>query len=233
MELHDNYKKKIFISAAETSSDIHGAHLLKSLKSLIKEQKPSYDVSFFGVGGVHLKNNGLRAVFDSSSFLSMGIGEILTRIPFFFHAYYSLVKEIKTQKPDLAVLMDYPGFHFLLARKLKKLNIPMVYYIPPKVWVWRKYRVHFLRKVFKKVLCVFPFEEEFFHNYGVNCKYVGNPLLDELKVKRSKDEIKNKYSIREKDKALLLMPGSRPAEINSHLLIMLFGTLTLKIMLML
>lgn len=206
---------KILISAAETSSDIHAAELLRELK----KKCPSLDA--FGVGGPALQAQGLRTLVDARSLLAMGFSEILSRLPRIFAALGILARAAKIEQPDVAVVVDYPDFHFRLARKLRRLGIPVVYYIPPKVWAWRRYRVHALRKYFAKVLCVFPFEEFFYAREGVHARYVGNPLLDELPLQKTKAQAREELRLDSNSRVVTLMPGSRPAELKAHFQVML------------
>ncbi|MGK5089627.1 lipid-A-disaccharide synthase [Bdellovibrionota bacterium FG-2] len=206
---------KVLISAAETSSDIHAAEVLRALK------KKCETLDAFGVGGPALQAQGLRTLVDARSLLAMGFGEILGRLPRIFYVLYVLVRAAKNERPDVAVVVDYPDFHFRLSRKLKRLGIPVVYYIPPKVWAWRRYRVHALRKFFARVLCVFPFEELFYAQEGVRARYVGNPLLDELPLQKTRAQAREELGLALDVRVVTLMPGSRPSELKVHIPIML------------
>lgn len=209
---------KLLVSAAEASSDMHGAELLKALR---RQLPPGVALDAFGIGGPKLKDAGLKTVVEARELLSIGFTEIIGRLPRIIRAFRKLVKEVQHERPDVAVLMDYPDFHFRLAKKLKRLGIPVIYYIPPKVWIWRKGRTKLLRDLFKLVLCIFPFEEEFLRKEQVSAKYVGNPLVDELPLTLSREEARRQLSLGSKDHVLLLMPGSRPAEVGRHLELML------------
>jgi lipid-A-disaccharide synthase len=209
---------KILISAAETSSDQHGAQLLKSLKRLGA-------VDAFGVGGPRLRAEGLRVVVDARELLSMGFFEILGRLPRILRALRELTEAARAERPDIAVVMDYPDFHFRLAKRLLPFGFPIVYYIPPKVWVWRKSRVRVLKERFSKILTIFPFEEVFYESEKVPARYVGNPLLDELPLTLTREEARKKLLIPEQARVLVLMPGSRPSELSHHLELMLDAAL--------
>lgn len=211
---------KILISAAETSSDAHGAQLLRALKA-----ESGTTVEAFGIGGPQLQAEGLRAVLDARVLLAMGFQEVLGRLPKIFTAAQMLTEAARRERPDIAVVIDYPDFHFLLARRLKKLNIPVIYYIPPKVWAWRRGRIHTLKKFFVQVLSILPFEEEFYRAHGVSVKYVGNPLVDELPLNLSKAEARKILGLGQEELALVVMPGSRPAELKQHLELMLDASL--------
>ena len=204
---------KILISAGEASSDAHGAELLRALQA----QMPEGDsVEAFGVGGPKLQLAGLHALVDAKDLLVMGFSEIIGRLPRILRALRTLENAARSRRPDIAVVIDYPDFHFRLARKLKRVGIPVVYYIPPKVWVWRKGRMRLLRELFAQVLCILPFEEALYRDAKVSVKYIGNPLVDELPMELSREEARRKLGIASEAKVLVLMPGSRPSELKRH-----------------
>ncbi len=202
---------KVLISAAEISSDIHGARLLRALKEF------DSSIDAFGIGGAELKAAGLRVVVPAEELLVMGSSEILRRLPRILRALRELIQEAQTERPDVAVVIDYPDFHLSLARRFKRLGIPVVYYIPPKVWAWRRGRIRALRKLFSKLLCIFPFEKDFYRQQGVEVSYVGNPLIEELPLELSRAEARAQLSLLESDLVLALLPGSRPSEVARHL----------------
>ncbi|HLE01251.1 MAG TPA: lipid-A-disaccharide synthase [Bdellovibrionota bacterium] len=214
---------KILISAAETSSDVHGAELLKALREAAHAAGQEIEAS--GIGGPQLREAGLRVVVDAKELLAMGFSEVLVHLPKILGALNKISRVAREERPDLAVVIDYPDFHFRLARRLRKLGVPVVYYIPPKVWVWRKKRVRLLRELFTRVLCIFPFEEAFFKGEGLDVKYVGNPLLDELPLNVSRSEARAELGLSTDDSVLVLMPGSRSSELDQHLELMLDAAL--------
>lgn len=209
---------KILISAAETSSDAHGAELLRALRAQLPEAE---GISAFGVGGPKLQAEGLHAVVDARELLAMGFLEIISRLPRIFGALSKLSQAASEEKPDLAVVIDYPDFHFRLAKRLRRLNVPIIYYIPPKIWIWRKSRIKILKRLFTRILCILPFEEEFYRRENLAVKYVGNPLLDELPMDLTKKRARETLGVGPNDKILVLMPGSRPAELKKHVNLML------------
>ncbi|MGZ3708980.1 MAG: lipid-A-disaccharide synthase, partial [Bdellovibrionota bacterium] len=140
--------------------------------------------------------------------------EVLARLPRILRAMNRLVEAARREKPDVAVLLDYPDFHLRLAPRLRALGIPLVYYIPPKVWIWRRSRVKRIRELFSRVLSIFPMEEEFLRKHHVPVVYVGNPLLDELPFQRTRGEARRALGLSETERTLVMMPGSRPAEIR-------------------
>ncbi|MEO5971672.1 MAG: lipid-A-disaccharide synthase, partial [Bdellovibrionia bacterium] len=199
----------VLISAGEASSDIHGAKLLNALRARLPA---GTQLKTYGVGGPKLQSAGLRAVVDTRELMTMGFVEVLWRLPKIFRILKRVAEAAKQDPPDVAIVIDYPGFHFRLARQLKKLKIPIVYYIPPKVWVWRKHRVRFLKSFFDKVLCIFPFEELVYRDLDLPVKYVGNPLLDELPLGLSRAAARAELALFDEDRVLVVMPGSRDSE---------------------
>lgn len=209
---------RVLISAAETSSDAHAAQLLRALRELSSDP-----IEAFGIGGPALKKEGLRSVVDARELLSMGFIEILGRLPKIFRALKRVEAAARASRPAVAVFLDYPDFHFRLARRLGRIGIPLVYYIPPKVWAWRKRRVFFLKRYFKKILCILPFEEKFYADSDVPASYVGSPLQDELPLGLSREEARSRLSIGAAEKTLAVLAGSRPAELKRHLELFLDG----------
>ena len=208
---------KVFISAAEASSDAHGAGLLEALK----DQMGAESVEAIGVGGPKLQAQGLRVSVDARELLSMGFVEVLGKLPRIFRALNTLEKVILEQKPEVAVLIDYPEFHFRLARKLRQAGVPTLFFIPPKVWVWRKKRIYRLKDLFARILSILPFEEEIYREAGVPLTYVGNPLLDQLPLGLKRSDARLALGLGDKSRVLAVLPGSRPAEIRAHLDLML------------
>ncbi len=209
---------KLLLSAAESSSDIHGAELVEALKKCLP---PDQELEVFGVGGPRLRSAGLQAVVRAEDLSVMGLSEVFFRLPRVLQALRSLKQAAARRSPDLAILMDYPDFHFRLAKGLKRLGIPAVYYIPPKIWVWRKNRIQFLKKYFVKILSIFPFEEDYYRHEDIPFQFVGNPLVDELPWELSKQVARAQLLLRPQDLVLVLMPGSRPAELKVHFPLMI------------
>jgi lipid-A-disaccharide synthase len=151
----------------------------------------------------------------------MGFIEVLGRLPRVFSALRELTDAARAERPDVAVVIDYPDFHFRLARRLKLLGVPVVYYIPPKVWVWRKKRVRALRDSFVRILSILPFEVDFYARENLPVVYVGSPLADELPLKLSREDARVGLGIAAGASVLVVMPGSRPSELKMHLEVML------------
>lgn len=216
---------RILISAGEASSDVHGAELLKALRAEIGNAEPLHA---FGIGGPRLQEAGLEVVVDSRELMVMGFVEVLRQLPKILKVLNRITRVTSQFRPDVAVVIDYPGFHFRLARRLKKMGIPTVYYIPPKVWVWRQGRVRTLKKLFKKILVILPFEQALYEKLHIPVKYVGNPLIDELPLHLSQSQAREQLSLRLDDRVIVLLVGSRESEWNFHFELFLEATLLIE-----
>ncbi len=206
--------KKILIVSGEPSGDLHASNLVKDLKSL----DPT--LQFYGIGGELSKKAGVDIIFDITNLALIGVVEVLRHIFVVKKAYDTVVSKIGRDRPDIAILVDYPGFNLKLAANLAKKGIPVVYYISPQIWAWGRQRVRIIKKYVKKMLVFFKFEEELYKKYGVDAEFVGHPLVDVVKVTASKDEVYKKYSLSKDKKTIALLPGSREFEIRTLLPIM-------------
>jgi len=206
---------KIAISAGEPSGDIHAAKLVMELSAL------NGNIRFFGMGGENLEKAGVRIDIPMERVSVVGISEVISRIGDIYKAYRQFCRTIKKEKPDLLVVVDFPDFNFKLLKFAKKLSIPVIYYITPQVWAWRKGRVKFLEKHVDLALVIFPFEEGFLMENGVRTAYVGHPILDREYVLKPRKEFLEEAGIHDGERLVALMPGSRNSEIDSHLPVLL------------
>ena len=202
---------KIMFSAGETSGDMHGANLARAVKSL------SPDAYLFGFGGPQMEQAGVNLVKNMLDYSVMGFGEVLINLRRLFKLKADLVKAMKTEKPDILVLIDYPDFNWRLAAEAKKLNIPVFSYIPPSAWAWRKGRAKKVAKIADKIVAIFPFELKVYEDAGADISFVGNPLLDNVKTSLTRKEALHYFGINEQDDNILLLPGSRKQEIAKML----------------
>jgi lipid-A-disaccharide synthase len=207
--------KKIFIVAGETSGDRHAANLVQALK----QKNPNLE--FFGLGGNYLKQAGVRLLADITTLAVVGFFEVLANIFKFKKIFSQSLEAIQKEKPAACILVDYPGFNLRLAVEIKKLDIPVIYYISPQVWAWHKSRVNLIKKYVDKMIVVFDFEKEFYKQFGIEVDFVGHPLLDLIKIDSSRDEFLKKIGLSIDKKTIALLPGSRKKEINTLLPIML------------
>ncbi len=207
---------KLLVSAAEASSDAHGASLVIALRALLSERGEKLEV--IGVGGPLLRATGQRQFFHARDLLSMGFTEVLARLPKIFRALRVVTATAQVEKPDVAVLIDYPDFHLRLAKRLKGLGISTVNFIPPKIWLWRRHRIKKMRAVYDRVLCILPFEEAFYAENSMSALYVGNPLVDQLPLKLSQEQARRELGLPVTGaKVVALFLGSRPHELAMHI----------------
>jgi len=168
-----------------------------------------------------MQQAGVRAVVDSSSLAVVGLVEVVTHIPRIYGEYRKLLAAAASERPDVAILTDSPDFHLRLARQLKKLGIPVIYLVAPQVWAWRKGRLPRMRRTIDRLLCIFPFEVDFFRTNGLNADYIGHPLPGLIKPSAARSELRKRFEIPEGSQLVALLPGSRQGEAARHLPILL------------
>ncbi len=164
-----------------------------------------------------MQKAGVETVVDAHSLAVVGLVEVVTHIPRIYGEFRKLLKAARDRRPDLAILTDSPDFHLRLARRLKALKIPVYYLVAPQVWAWRKGRLKLMRRVIDRLLCIFPFEPEFFDRGGVNAVYIGHPLTRLVKPSAGRDELRRRYGIPNGTPLIALLPGSRSGEAARHL----------------
>ena len=202
---------RILISAGEASGEMYGAQLIQAVLRL------DSSVEFFGVGGDKMRAAGCDTVIDTRDLAVVGITEILSHLPKIWNLFYKLIAEADRRKPDLAIVIDSPAFNWRVARQLKKRGIPTVYYVCPQFWAWRQGRVRLLRKYVDKALVIFPFEEKFYRDRGVDAEFVGHPLADLPSPETSRPDYAAKYALNVAKPWVTLMPGSRTKEVQMNL----------------
>lgn len=212
---------EILIVAGEVSGDMHAARVARALKSLRQ------DLHLFGMGGSSLRSAGVETIIDSEKDASvMGFLEVATKLNTILAAFNKLCSEAKQRKPALAILTDFPDFNLRLAERLHSFGIPVMYYISPQVWAWRRGRIKQIKKYVTTMVPILPFEEDFYRLHGVNAEYLGHPLLDDFIKKGSADSFDrdvflNKNGLNPKEPVLAILPGSRKIEITRILPTML------------
>ena len=206
---------KIFISAGEASGDLHAAAITKEILAL----NPTAQV--FGMGGDALRAAGGEVIFDFKQYSIMGIVEIIKALPMFFALRDSFRKVMEERQPDCFVTVDYPEFNMRAAKVAKELHIPVLSYIPPSAWVWRKGRAKMVAGLATKVACIYPFSYAVYKAAGANVDFVGNPLVDIVHTSLPVEEAKVKAGKVEGRPLILLLPGSRVKEITNVLPVML------------
>jgi lipid-A-disaccharide synthase len=204
-------QQKIMIIAGEASGDLHGARLVQAMQ----EQKPG--LVFCGMGSREMAAAGVEILFDASRIAVVGLVEVLTHFPDIFSAMKIVKKRMRKDPPDLLILIDFPDFNLMLAKKAKKLGIPVFYYISPQVWAWRTGRVKTIGRLVDTMGVILPFEESFYRSRGVAAHYVGHPLLDSVKVTTDRESFCRRHGINPGHKLVGLLPGSRRKEISALL----------------
>ncbi|MDP9147129.1 MAG: lipid-A-disaccharide synthase [Acidobacteriota bacterium] len=211
----------ILLSAGEASGDMYAARLATALQARA-------DVSLFGMGGRLMRAAGVEVIVDYSEVSVVGITEVLKQLPSLRRAMAELVNEAARRRPPLAVLTDFPGFHLRLARKLQPLGTRNIYYICPQFWAWRPWRANLVRRRFAQALCIFPFEEKFYSDAGVPVRFIGHPLVGNVKASLSRHDFCEKYDLRATNPILAILPGSRRGEIAHHVRILADALVLLK-----
>lgn len=203
--------KKIFWIAGEASGDLHASYVLKQINSI------DGNIEHYGIGGPKMQKQGLKAFFDFKRFNVMGFVEVIKHIRFFINIEKKIEKMFLASKPDLVILVDYPGFNFRIATLAKRLGIKVLYYISPQFWAWKKKRVYKMKKLFDETACILPFEEKLLQDYGVNAEFVGHPICEELEFKYTKQQFAEKHGLDLNKKWVGFFPGSRENEITKLL----------------
>jgi lipid-A-disaccharide synthase len=204
----------LLVVAVEASADLHGAAVLRELRAL----RPGLRV--FGAGGPLLRAEGVETLVRAEDLSVMGIAEVLPALPRILRALRTLRRAAEEQRPRAALLIDSPDFNLRLARKLRRLGIPVAYFIGPSVWAWRTYRVRQIARDVARMLVILPFEAEFYARHGVPAVYVGNPLADELRPllpassSPSRSELRARLGLDAGRPVLALLPGSRRQEVR-------------------
>lgn len=174
-------------------------------------------LEFFGVGGDRMRAAGCDTVVDAKDLAVVGITEILSRLPKILRLYKHLIREADRRKPDLAIVIDSPAFNWRVARQMKRRGIPTIYYVAPQFWAWRQGRVRLLRDYIDKALVIFPFEEKFYRDRGVDATFVGHPLAELPLPTVGRKDYAAEFKLDPAKPWITLMPGSRVKEVRMNL----------------
>ena len=206
---------RIFVPTGEPSGDLHAANLIHSLK------KHRSDVEVVGFGGPKMEAAGATLIYPLVNLAVMWFVRVLLNIRTFFRILDMADRDFATNRPDAVVLIDYPGFHWWLAKTAKKRGIPVFYFVPPQIWAWAGWRVKKVRKSIDHVLCSLPFEPKWYQDRGVpGAVYVGHPYFDEL-AERVLDARFVEEMTTQSSPLVAILPGSRTQEVTRNLPIML------------
>jgi lipid-A-disaccharide synthase len=198
----------------EASGDIHGAQLVEALL----ERNPG--LVLFGVAGERLRSLAYEPLLDVSQLAGMGLVELAGRLKEICSAYRLLRRAVRERRPDLLVLIDFPEFNLRLAKYAKRLGVPVLYYVSPQVWAWRRGRVRQIARRVDRMAVVFPFEAEFYRQHGVNVTYVGHPLVDSVRPLEERHITLARLGLDPAKPVIALLPGSRRREVAYHLPVM-------------
>lgn len=196
----------IMISAGEASSDMYAARLATALRERTGAQ-------MFGMGGPGMAGAGVELVADYHEVAVVGIAEVLHKIPAVIGVQRRLAREAAQRRPALAILVDSPGTHLGVARRLKNIGVPVGYFIGPQVWAWRAGRVRIIKRLVKRMVVIFPFEERIYRDAGVPVNFVGHPLVDVVRPTMTRAEFAGRFGLDAARPILTLLPGSRRSEI--------------------
>ncbi len=205
----------IFISAGEASGEQYGALLVAALKEQLAASGDS--ARFYGMGGERMADEGLRCVVRSEDMAVMGLTEVVAHLPRIYRELGKLKRAIRRHPPDVAVLIDFPEIHFRLAKELHRLGVPVIFFVSPQLWAWKKRRIKLVQKYIDKMLVIFPFEEEYYRERGVEAEFVGHPLADLPAQSISRAQFADENGLDPAQTWIGLLPGSRPREVRDHL----------------
>jgi lipid-A-disaccharide synthase len=211
---------RVLLVAGEASGDAHGADLVNALKG------QAANVEVFGVGGQYLREAGMRTLVDTAAIAGMGLFEARDKLKALVRTYRQLTSILRTEPPDVLVLIDFPEFNLRLAKIAKRVGVRVFYYISPQVWAWRKRRVYTIARRVDRLAAVFPFEPAFYTAHGCAVDFVGHPLVDRVQPTRSRAETLQRYGLDPTRRTVALLPGSRAQEVR-YLLEPLLGATAL------
>ncbi|MFN0158737.1 MAG: lipid-A-disaccharide synthase [Bacteroidota bacterium] len=200
--------QRVMVIAGEASGDLHGSGVVRELKSRL----PALDV--FGVGGEKMKDEGMELIYHISRLSFMGLLEVVKHLPLIKEVERRLDGLLETRRPDVLVLIDYPGFNLRFAKRAKARGIKVLYYISPQVWAWHKSRVKKIKTLVDRMKVVFPFEVDFYRKEGINVEFVGHPLVESIGSMVTRAEFIRTHGLDGNGKILALLPGSRKQEIE-------------------
>jgi lipid-A-disaccharide synthase len=200
---------KLFLSAGEPSGDLHGSSLIRAILS----RQP--DAQITALGGPLMRAAGAEILYPLTDLAVMGFSQVLLNLRTFYRVGDLAVRHVRAARPDAVVLIDYPGFHLALAKRLREYGVPTYYFVPPQIWAWKQWRVRTVRKCFSAVLTALPFEENWYRSRHVNTRYIGHPYFDELARQRP-DPVFLAAERAKPGARVAILPGSRNREITAN-----------------
>lgn len=205
----------IFISAGEASGEGYGALLIEALKQRLACRGGS--AHFVGMGGPRMTAAGLERVVRAEDMAVMGITEVIRHLPRIYREFRKLRQSLHDCRPDVAVLIDFPDIHFKLAKELRALGVPVIFFVSPQLWAWKKHRIKLVQRYVDRMLVIFPFEEPFYRERGVTAEFVGHPLAELALPDISRAQFAAENKLDPASTWIGLLPGSRAKEIRDNL----------------
>ncbi len=184
------------------------------MRKLASDRTPHSDLEFFGVGGEQMRAAGCELLADASEIAEVGIVEVVRHIPTIYRRFRQVVSEAERRRPDSAVLIDFPDFNLRLAREMHKRGVPVIYYVSPQLWAWKQGRIEAVRKYVREMLIIFPFEEKFYRERGIEAQFVGHPLAGLPAPAITRAQFSAEYKLDSSRPWIALLPGSRRAEVS-------------------
>lgn len=212
--MSQTFNNKIFIITGELSGEMHAAHLVESFKD-------RFHFKFSAVGSRRLAEAGAEVIYDYRNISLTGISELLSKITHIYRAWRIVRKHIRTTRPALVILVDFPGFNLSMARFAKKLGIPVLYFIAPQIWAWKKKRIRTMKRYVDRVICILPFEKALYDQHGIDAVYVGHPFVNTVKPSLSREKFLEQIHSNGSNPIITIMPGSRENEITKHMPLLL------------
>jgi lipid-A-disaccharide synthase len=203
----DGDRRRILMVVGEASGDMHGADLARQIRA----RDPSCNL--YGIAGQRMRTEGVRALYNMEDIVGFGVTELTTTIRHTIGALRALVRMVKRDPPDLAILIDFAEFNMILSRPAKRAGVPVLYYITPQVWAWRRGRIRKLIERTDRMAVVFPFEADLYSKAGSKVTFVGHPLLDRVHPAQPRRETLARHQLPPASRLITILPGSRRSEI--------------------
>jgi lipid-A-disaccharide synthase len=211
---------RLLISAGEASGDNYGAQLIEALRRKTQQDNVALRrkaLEVFGLCGDRMRAAGCQTIVDARLVAVVGLAEVVSHLPLIYRKFQQLLRSVDSRHPDAAVLIDFPDFNLRLAKQLYRRGIPVIYYVSPQLWAWRPGRVEQVKRYVRKMLVIFPFEEQWYRERGVDAEFVGHPLAALPPPSVSREEFARQYRLDPNKQWIAVLPGSRRREVAMNL----------------
>jgi lipid-A-disaccharide synthase len=203
-------KTSLMMVAGERSGDVYGGELARALHARL-------DMEIFGCGGEAMRQGGVETAVEAREFAMVGITEVVSGLPRAYRAFHRILAEVDRRRPQAAVLIDSPSLNLRLAKRLKQRSIPVIYFVSPQIWAWKKWRMKHIQERVDKMLCIFDFEEEIYRQAGVPVEYVGHPLVDLVEAQLTREQFFAQAGLDPNVPTIAFLPGSREKVVRFNL----------------